>query len=441
LSDLKMAVINNDIQKVIKLLIISGMDPNELGHDNLTCLHYALLLKFPNLLLIKILLANKANPNIQDSNGNTCLHRACIIAMDIDHESKEEETFLHVPLYPVSPISLIYILLEYKADPNIKNNKNETPVHIACQNTNKEILTKLINHNANLNIKADSIGYPLQYVFEKNKTNFFNLLLKNNVKEVNTPLNDEYKNTPLHLAIKQHDFESVKLLLAKNANPNLKNLKKETSLGLLYQDLLSNEYPSLKLFRLILLCLLNGANCSDISKQNKSTKNIKWDKYAYLALKLIEFCKIAEQKNPRFVLSNFLEKNGLKAFLMPVTSTDLQLLDRPFFYQLTLGKNHLIGTANFSCNELANIEDKVNKPLMLLTLFNANPKLPKPLVKYWVKNLKDGKFIDYKQLLLSLENVSFYNLINALHACMNQEGYEAGMLVNANYWDKKNAYW
>jgi hypothetical protein len=99
-------------------------------------------------------------------------------------------TLLHYAVYRKSFLATQY-LLKHKADPLVKNDQSELPLHIAAQKDCIEILEILIK-----NSNKELLG---QHVDDK----------------------DEQKNTPLSYAVKMSNFDAVKLLLECRANPNV----------------------------------------------------------------------------------------------------------------------------------------------------------------------------------------------------------------------------
>ena len=73
-------------------------------------------------------------------------------------------------------------LLWRGADPNWQNESGWTALHVACILNRHQMLTVLVNSNANINIK------------------------------------DSYKNTPLHIACRDGSFECVPLLFGANCD-------------------------------------------------------------------------------------------------------------------------------------------------------------------------------------------------------------------------------
>lgn len=118
-------------------------DINLFNDDGLTGLMQNV--RMGNLPRVKLLLKYGANVNIKardlpakamDNKGNTALHFACVG----DNDSQEE---------------IIELLLAHGANPNIRNNDGETPMHYIMQITDfgirLRVAQKLVYHNANIN--------------------------------------------------------------------------------------------------------------------------------------------------------------------------------------------------------------------------------------------------------------------------------------------------
>jgi len=84
---------------------------------------------------------------------------------------------------------LTKILLDQGVNPNIYNIGNRAPLHIAAGSDNLDIVTELLAHEANINIRGDSPYFlsnrddrtdwtPLHYAIYRNKPECLNLLLK-----------------------------------------------------------------------------------------------------------------------------------------------------------------------------------------------------------------------------------------------------------------------
>lgn len=119
------------------------------------------------------------------------------------------------------------VLLEQGANPKYVNEKNETALSIALQLKGFlkfDVISMLIKSNFDINAayKFDNLepAMPaLHYFVSQGNNLMINFLLSK--KETNVNQHDSAGNTALHLAITKRDPECVKLLLERQANPNL----------------------------------------------------------------------------------------------------------------------------------------------------------------------------------------------------------------------------
>ncbi|GLV44472.1 Ankyrin [Carabus blaptoides fortunei] len=76
--------------------------------------------------------------------------------------------------------TIIEELLKHGADPNIVNNEDISPLHLACSGVNINVVKLLLAHGANINWQ-DFNGYtPLHYAIERNLRTVITFLLENN---------------------------------------------------------------------------------------------------------------------------------------------------------------------------------------------------------------------------------------------------------------------
>lgn len=178
-SELYLATKKNDITKVNELLN-AGADPNNGG------------------------------------TGSSPLHTAARQGFDkiLERLLNVPETNLNVP------------------DPNVLDDENKTPLHLAaekgCAECVKLLLGKGADPNAvdgNKNISLNGGAYngyrtPLHFAAAEGHTECVDLLLG---KEADPNAVDGYKETPLHKAAKNGHAACIKLLLDAKADPNKKN--------------------------------------------------------------------------------------------------------------------------------------------------------------------------------------------------------------------------
>jgi ankyrin repeat protein len=114
------AAADNDT-RIVELLLLNGVDPNQVDKDGRQPLLSAVSVGF--LKATKLLLDAGAYPNIKSEVGDTPLHIA------VNWES----------------IDLVNLILEVGADPNPSSNSGKTPLMAAVVENNNEIVKALIS--------------------------------------------------------------------------------------------------------------------------------------------------------------------------------------------------------------------------------------------------------------------------------------------------------
>lgn len=109
------------------------------------------------------------------------------------------------------------LLLEHKADPNIRIYGDEAPIFYAVVRGNIPLITSLLNHKANLDIQNCAGKTVLYHSVKARDEQLVRLLLEH---EANPNIPDDYGDTPLFYTGNAKIF---KLLLEHNADINLKN--------------------------------------------------------------------------------------------------------------------------------------------------------------------------------------------------------------------------
>ena len=105
---------------LVKSIIISpNVDVNMVDKEGWSCLHETCIHSCQFTEIAELLLKNGANPNLRDNSGETPLHGAVMFHF----------------------IENVKLLFNYKADFNLCNNKGISPLHIADSVKDSEILT------------------------------------------------------------------------------------------------------------------------------------------------------------------------------------------------------------------------------------------------------------------------------------------------------------
>ena len=212
---------------IIDALISTGVwDPNSTCNSNGdTALH--LSAKFPRYEVANYLLTEaKCDPNIRNLNGVTqvqLLLPLMISRSDSDYNlikalistkkwdpnsscNSSGDTALHLTMRHHKCELAKYLLTEVKCDPNIKNQRGETPIQPMIS---------------------------VQSWSDSEYTNIINALISTGVWDPNSTCNSN-GDTALHLSVRCHRYKVVQQLLTKTrSNPNIQKQNGETSIQLL----------------------------------------------------------------------------------------------------------------------------------------------------------------------------------------------------------------
>ena len=188
--------------------------------------------------------------NNSSFNGLTLLLIACIkrdkkrvknyldVGIDVNQKNSFDENGLILSAY-YSNIGIAKLFIKYKVDINAENNKGLTALYIACKNQDYDFVSLLLENGACPNIQNKN-GYTTLHVichhgfsFKDNTgheitdirgydiyLNILKLLLKKNANP-NISCIDGY--TPLFISCLNNDMKMVKLLLEHGANINHKS--------------------------------------------------------------------------------------------------------------------------------------------------------------------------------------------------------------------------
>ncbi|WP_341787525.1 ankyrin repeat domain-containing protein [Rickettsia endosymbiont of Cantharis rufa] len=133
-------------------------------------------------------------------------------------------------------IELFNMLLAFGADLNITSYVDGTsPLHIASQNSLQEVATALINNGADPNIRDNKGNTPLIYAIlaKEPKKEIIELLITSS--NINLDIKNDDAQSALHIATKYNHINIVKLLLDAGVNVNAVNDDGDTALHLALQ--------------------------------------------------------------------------------------------------------------------------------------------------------------------------------------------------------------
>ncbi len=150
--------------------------------------------------------------NAQDAAGYTLLYRAVTHKLD----------------------DVVAQLLQDGANPNIKNNLDGSPL-AAAASSNNTLLTKMLlqaKADPNLRLTNNSTAFIIAVRFadaktNNNNTNTIQLLID---AKANLDLQNDNKETALNIAVAKGNLELVKKLLEAGADPNIEDARGESAL-------------------------------------------------------------------------------------------------------------------------------------------------------------------------------------------------------------------
>ena len=192
---------------------------------------------------VQLLLRGGADPSLVDNHGNNALHYACannvappiveelldVMAPEhITEQNAEGNTSLMLACEQKN-LDLVQCLLDrpnVKLGVNFVNNQRQTALHLAAQGKHTEIVRLLIQNKASVNRRDCSTKAK--------------------------------GDSALHIAVRNEDAATIKVLLAANADPGIINIYGETSL-----------YMAAKTGSVDMVQLLLGSHDDELEEQNE----------------------------------------------------------------------------------------------------------------------------------------------------------------------------
>ncbi|KAK2808526.1 hypothetical protein FQN50_004557 [Emmonsiellopsis sp. PD_5] len=247
-----------DTQKLVKMLLKRGCDPNSVDDNRRNSVSYAACHRAPKVL--NLLLENGAQPNLRDNKGRSPLS----YATDVESNASTVKILLEKGLHP-----------DFR-DLNHRDLNHRTPLSYAAAHKNSaETVKLLLQRGAAPDIRDCNGRTPVSWAAAAGETETIKLLLRSNVK---TDSADENGRTPLSWAAgadenSQTSFSwaagakslCVELLLANGADPNSKDNNGRTPLS----------WAAVESFGSVVKILLeNGADPN--SKDNNGRTPLSW---------------------------------------------------------------------------------------------------------------------------------------------------------------------
>ncbi|KAK5945529.1 hypothetical protein PMZ80_002734 [Knufia obscura] len=221
LNLLSQAVVNADCGSV-RLLLISGADPNRVDKDGLTPLLTATEMSL--LEVASILLKYGADANMTaGANAESALAMAITgnnfeflelylnHGGDVDAILPDGDTCFIKAITKTAPLDIVELMLTSGADPNRKDKHGKTPLLESLFIQRLDIATLLLDHGANPNLAGPKHPlWPATHV-----PALLDLLLSRGAKSKMAP-------GIMELATSMNCIEAVEILLKANVDPNVK---------------------------------------------------------------------------------------------------------------------------------------------------------------------------------------------------------------------------
>ncbi|XP_011403628.1 PREDICTED: ankyrin-1-like [Amphimedon queenslandica] len=228
---------------IVERLLKAKANTNLKVKNGLTALHLACYLGHQEL--VKQLLNCNADPNISLQDGTTplitatyykyykivklLLQSSALVDTQTDSTTGQATALLIASVD--DDVQMMFLLLNAKANVNIKDAAGMTPMHKACFNGNKEMVQRLLENGANPNLCTLTGDTPLHTAFcGKINAEIIRLILAAGANP--NAVEKTYKLTPLHLACCMNEIAIIETLLsADKININVLDVNGRTPLS------------------------------------------------------------------------------------------------------------------------------------------------------------------------------------------------------------------
>ncbi|KAN0142132.1 Ankyrin repeat-containing domain protein [Lactarius tabidus] len=171
---------------------------------------------------------------------------------NVDIRGLRERTPLHEA---IANVGMVQSLLNKGADVNCRQDDLRTPLHLAVYHGELKVARVLVEHKANVDSQDNTGKIPLYLLLEdtsRDDNDILDLvqLLLEHVTDVNIRTTDKW--TLLHVAAFRGRLEIVRMLLDRDANPDVQTKGRETPLHLISRGEYDSEEHGVGIVRLLL---------------------------------------------------------------------------------------------------------------------------------------------------------------------------------------------
>ncbi|XP_029414483.1 ankyrin repeat and SOCS box protein 3 isoform X1 [Nannospalax galili] len=226
--------------------LVKRMDFTEAYSD--TCSTVGLAAREGNVKILRKLLKRGRSVDVADNRGWMPIHEAAyhnsieclqmLIHADSSENYIQTKTFegfsaLHLAASQ-GHWKIAQILLEAGADPNATTLEENTPLFVAVENGQIDVLRLLLRHGANVNGSHSMCGWnSLHQASFQGNVEIIKLLLR---KGANKECQDDFGITPLFVAAQYGKLESLNIFISSGSNVNCQALDKATPLFIAAQE-------------------------------------------------------------------------------------------------------------------------------------------------------------------------------------------------------------
>ncbi|ERF69382.1 hypothetical protein EPUS_05927 [Endocarpon pusillum Z07020] len=189
----------------VRLLLDRGADINARSKYRVNALEAAIIRN--NEQIVKLLLDRGADVNAQGGDYGNSLQAAA-------YKGSEQ---------------IVKLLLDYGADVNVQGGQYGSALHAALYQRSEQIVKLLLDHGTDVSIQpllVDRLSI-LHLGIMSNKLSLLEMLCCAGA-DIHLISQDESGQTPLHLAVRNKDFEMVKYILERGASPDTPDLSDTT---------------------------------------------------------------------------------------------------------------------------------------------------------------------------------------------------------------------